>query len=91
MILEDKKKFKQIQDDVVKQYEEMAAKDGIKFDATIGIGEDLADISGMAICDEYLENFQEKSWTNVTSSFVQGAASWAKFSLPSSVMKLIMY
>ncbi len=58
---EDKKKFKQIQDDVVKQYEEMAAKDGIKFDATIGIGEDLADISGMAICDEYLENFQENN------------------------------
>ena len=34
---------------------------GSKFDATIGIGEDLADISGMAICDEYLENFQENN------------------------------
>jgi len=55
---EDKRKYKRIQDDVIKQYVDMAAKDGIKFDASIGIGEDLADISGMAICDEYLENFQ---------------------------------
>ena len=55
----DKKKFKQIQNDVIKQYEEYAARDGIKFDASIGIGEDLADISGMAICDEYLQDFQK--------------------------------
>jgi predicted metalloendopeptidase len=55
---EDKKKFKKIQNDVLKEYVEMAAKDGIKFDASIGIGEDLADISGMAICDEYLQDFQ---------------------------------
>jgi predicted metalloendopeptidase len=55
---EDKKKYKKIQNDVIKQYQEMAAKDGIKFDASIGIGEDLADISGMAICDEYLQDFQ---------------------------------
>lgn len=57
----DKKHFKQIQADVVKQYEEFAARDGIKFDASIGIGEDLADISGMAICDEYLQDFQDKN------------------------------
>ena len=55
---QDKKKFKEIQNDVLKEYVEMAAKDGIKFDASIGIGEDLADISGMAICDEYLQDFQ---------------------------------
>jgi putative endopeptidase len=58
---EDKKKFKAIQQDVIKQYEEFAARDGIKFDASIGIGEDLADISGMAICDEYLQDFQENN------------------------------
>jgi putative endopeptidase len=57
----DKKKYKAIQQDVVKQYEDFAARDGIKFDASIGIGEDLADISGMAICDEYLRDFQEKN------------------------------
>ena len=58
---EDKRKYKAIQQDVIKQYEEFAARDGIKFDASIGIGEDLADISGMAICDEYLKDFQEKN------------------------------
>ena len=55
---QDKKKFKAIQNDIIKQYEDFAAKDGIKFDASIGIGEDLADISGMAICDTYLRHFQ---------------------------------
>jgi putative endopeptidase len=55
---EDKKKFKAIQNDIIKQYEEFAARDGIDFDASIGIGEDLADISGMAICDDYLRHFQ---------------------------------
>jgi putative endopeptidase len=57
----DKKKYKAIQQDVIKQYEEFAARDGIKFDAAIGVGEDLADISGLAICDEYLRDFQEKN------------------------------
>jgi len=58
---EDKNDYKKIQENVIKQYEEAAAKDGIKFDASIGVGEDLADISGIAICDEYLQNFQENN------------------------------
>jgi len=58
---EDKKKFKQIQNDVIKQYEEFAARDGIKFDASIGVGEDLADIAGLAVCDEYLRDYQAKN------------------------------
>jgi predicted metalloendopeptidase len=57
----DKKHFKLIQKDIITQYEQSAAKDGIKFDASIGIGEDLADISGMAICDEYLKDFQDNN------------------------------
>jgi len=57
----DKKKFKEIQEDVIKQYQEWAARDGITFDASIGVGEDLADISGLAICDEYLRDFQTKN------------------------------
>jgi len=57
----DKRKYKKIQDDVIKQYEDFAARDGIKFDASIGIGEDLADISGMRICNEYLRDFQDKN------------------------------
>jgi putative endopeptidase len=54
----DKKIYKAMQLDVIKQYEAYAKRDGIVFDAIIGIGEDLADISGLAICDEYLRNFQ---------------------------------
>jgi putative endopeptidase len=57
----DKKKFKKIQQDVVKQYEEFAARDGITFDASIGVGEDLADIAGLAVCDEYLRDYQAKN------------------------------
>lgn len=57
----DKEYYKKIQNDVLKQYEEFARRDGIKFDASIGLGEDLADISGMAICDEYLRDFQDNN------------------------------
>ena len=57
----DKRKFKQIQDNVIKQYEVFASYDGIKFDAAPSIGEDLADISGFSICREYLRDFQLKN------------------------------
>ena len=57
----DIKAFKKIQTDVVKQYEAFAALDGIKFDAWPSIGEDLADISGLTICREYLRDFQLKN------------------------------
>ncbi len=57
----DRARYKRIQADVVKQYEQFAARDGIKFDASIGIGEDLADIQSLAVCDEYLRDFQEKN------------------------------
>jgi putative endopeptidase len=40
--------------DVVKQYETFAARDGITFDAKLSVGEDLADISGMALVEAYL-------------------------------------
>ena len=58
---QDKKKFKAIQNDVLKQYEELYARDGITFDASPSIGEDLADISGLNICLEYLRDFQMKN------------------------------
>lgn len=57
----DKKIFKNIQKDVIKQYETYAAYDGIIFDAEPSIGEDLADISGLTICREYLRDFQFKN------------------------------
>ena len=54
----DRKIFNSKIKDVVKQYEAAAKRDGIKFDADIGVGEDLADISGLALAEEYLYYFQ---------------------------------
>ena len=57
---EDRQKFELKVKDVVKQYETFAAYDGIEMDATLSTGENLADISGLAICMEYLKNFNSQ-------------------------------
>ena len=51
---EDRKKYNRIVKDIIKQYETFASYDGIQFNAEITVGEDMADISGMALCQEYL-------------------------------------
>jgi putative endopeptidase len=58
---QDRKYFEEEQKNIVKQYETFAAYDNIKFDAWPSIGEDLADITGFAICQEYLRDFQMKN------------------------------
>ena len=50
----DKKIFQGKIRDVVKQYEFVAKRDGIDFDAKIGVGEDIADIVGLDLAQEYL-------------------------------------
>ena len=50
----DRNLFQIKMNDVIKQYETFAARDGIKFDASMSIGEDLADISGMALVESYI-------------------------------------
>ena len=57
----DLETYNKIQKDIIKQYETVALRDGIEFDASIGIGEDLADISGLNICINYLRDFQLKN------------------------------
>jgi predicted metalloendopeptidase len=57
----DKLIFKKIQEDVVKQYETFASYDGIKFDARPTLGENIADIAALSICQEYLRDFQLKN------------------------------
>jgi putative endopeptidase len=57
----DQKAFEKIQEGVIKQYEAFAAYDGVTFNAAPTVGEDLADISGLAICQEYLRDFQLKN------------------------------
>ena len=58
---EDRHKFDLKVKNVIKQYETFAAYDGIKMDGSLSTGENLADISGIAICMEYLRDFQEKN------------------------------
>ena len=58
---DDRRKFEAKVRDVVKQYEAFALYDGIKMDATLSSGENLADISGLAICEEYLRDFQQRN------------------------------
>jgi len=55
---EDKLKYNYIIKDIIKQYEVLASYDNIVFDAEISVGEDMADISGLAIAVEYLRDFQ---------------------------------
>jgi len=57
----DRKKFNAKVQNVIKQYEKFASYDGIKMDASLSTGENLADISGLAICEEYLRDFQDKN------------------------------
>jgi len=57
----DRRKFNAKVNNVIKQYEKFASYDGIKMDASLSTGENLADISGLAICEEYLRDFQEKN------------------------------
>lgn len=57
----DRNKFNKKVKDVIQQYEKFASYDGIKMDASLSTGENLADISGLAICVEYLRDFQDKN------------------------------
>jgi len=57
----DRKKYKLKIKGVVDQYEEFAKRDGIIFDANLGVGEDLADINGMSLAEEYLIEFNKSN------------------------------
>lgn len=57
----DKKKYEFKLQDIVKQYETFASYDNVHFDVHMSLSEDLADISGLAICEEYLRDFQSKN------------------------------
>jgi predicted metalloendopeptidase len=71
----DRKIFNKKVQDVIKQYETFAKYDNIEFDAEIGTGEDMADISGIAICTEYLRDFND----HVQELVPMRAASFHKF------------
>jgi predicted metalloendopeptidase len=54
----DHKIFESKVRDVILQYETFAARDGITMDGSLSVGENLADISGLAIIQEYLRDYQ---------------------------------
>jgi len=62
---EDKKKYKLIQESIIKQYDEWAKRDGLDYNAAKTIGEDIADISGLSICDEFLRDYVTKNHNDV--------------------------
>ena len=55
----DEKKYNNIQQDIIEQYNTFAYNDDIVYDSTYSIGENIADISGLAICEEYLRDYQK--------------------------------
>ena len=59
----DKMKYFKIQQNILKQYKDWTQRDGLDYDPSIGIEEDLADISGLALCEEYLRDYQLKNKT----------------------------
>lgn len=58
---EDLEVFQKKVKNVKEQYEKFYLYDKIKFDAEPSIGEDMADISAVAICEQYLLDFQIKN------------------------------
>lgn len=57
----DKEKYQKKIDNIIEQYKVFASYDNINFDATNAAGECLADISGLAICEQYLRDYQIKN------------------------------
>lgn len=55
---QDEQRFKKIQSGITKQYAAFAKRDNIKYNASFSINENIADISGLALCQEYLRDFQ---------------------------------
>jgi putative endopeptidase len=54
----DRRIFNKKINDITEQYKMVARRDGIDFDPSIAVGENLADISGIALAEEYLLLFQ---------------------------------
>ena len=50
----DKRRYERYMKNVIRQYEAAARKDGHEFNAANSIGEDLADIGGLSLIEEYL-------------------------------------
>jgi putative endopeptidase len=66
----DRRVFNDKVTNVVKQYEKFASYDGIKYNARISTGENIADITAITICEEYLKDFQYKYTLNIPNKYI---------------------
>ena len=64
----DKKIFDSKVDGIIQQYKRAAKDDGLIIDPSISVGEDLADINGFRLIEQYLINYQLK---NRDTSFIK--------------------
>lgn len=64
----DRQHFTKIQNEIINQYEVFAQYEKLNYDASQTIGEDIADISGLNICEEYLRDYciQNKFTPHIT-------------------------
>ena len=58
---QDLKIYNQKLDNIKKQYVLFAKRDGVILDPNLSIGENCADIIGVSLCEEYLQDFQLKN------------------------------
>jgi putative endopeptidase len=58
---QDFKIYNQKLDNIKKQYVLFAKRDGVILDPNLSIGENCADIIGVSLCEEYLQDFQLKN------------------------------
>ena len=65
MSQKDKKIYDSKIKNISRHYETFARNDGIHMDASLSVGENIADISGLAICEEYLQNIHDINGYNV--------------------------
>jgi predicted metalloendopeptidase len=54
-----------------KQYEAVSKKDGFVIDGNLSLSENLADVTGIAVCEDVLDRYHAKSADGTTSSINQ--------------------
>lgn len=59
--LKDLEKYKEMQKNVIEQYETMAYKDGHKLNGNLTLSENIADISGLGIVEDVLKTYLDKN------------------------------
>ena len=65
--ISDKKKYKEIQENVKKHYEFVAKKDGITIDSELSLRENISDINAINLCVTYYIDFLNDSNINISS------------------------